>query len=649
MNLKRHFTIRYSILFVFIFLLSNFSIVIAQRSVGGTPISFLAKNQSAFSQENKAIKIPALNMARLKKEDKENSSNRFAAPVDVNYNLTNSGQWVDLDDGGRVWKLKIKADNALGLFIFYKNFYLPNGARLFVYDENQKQILGGYTNLNNSDSGKFMTGMIDGETAIIEYYEPWYAKGQGRFEINRIMQAYDREKFVSDNPFQNYTGFGESLACNININCPLGDDMADQKRGVVRILTVYNTGVGWCSGSMINNTNNDGTPYVLTANHCGFLGNNIADFELWRYDFNYAFSSCANETEEPPFQSILGGEVVSGSTVSDFLLVELFANIPSSYNAYFNGWNRLNTPPQSSKQVHHPFGDVMKIAVDTNALTSYQHMTNWGGGVITPPHSHWRSTFDHGTIEGGSSGSPLFNQNGYIVGQLHGGPTIVCDNLITYDGKFSVSWDDGADSTSRLKEWLDPFDTGFTQLGGIDNPALNNSSTVFGNIRKENGDSVLNVEIQVTGSSALTFNNQGNGSYEAFDLTNGEDFTITPFRNDDHRNGVNVVDLVLIRQHILGLGTPLTPYQIIAADVNNDGNVNTIDMVFVQKIILLLDPTFPNNTSWRFVPTAFNFPNPSDPFSNPFPESIFYTPILTNMQDQNFVAIKIGDVNGSAN
>ena len=72
-------------------------------------------------------------------------------------------------------------------------------------------------------------------------------------------------------------------------------------------------------------------------------------------------------------------------------------------------------------------------------------------------------------------------------------------------------------------------------------------------------------------------------------------------------------------------------------------------MVFVQKVILLLDPAFPNNNSWRFVPTAFNFPDPSNPFSAPFPESTFYTPILTNIQDQNFVAIKIGDVNGSAN
>lgn len=648
MNLKRHSSIRYSLPFVFIFFISNLSIVVGQQSVGGTPMSFLPKNRALFSEEERAVKVPALNMARLKKEDKENTSNRFAAPVDVNYTLENSGQWVDLENGGRVWKLKIKADNALGLFILYKNFYLPNGARLFVYDESQKQVLGGYSNLNNSSSGKFMTGMIDGETAIIEYFEPWYAKGQGKIEINRIMQAYEREKIVSDYPFQNYTGFGESLPCHENVNCVLGDNFEDQKRGVVRILTIYNTGVGWCSGSMINNTNNDGMPYVLTANHCGFLGSNIPDFSLWRFDYNYAFPTCANDTIEPTFPSILGAEVISGSIVSDFLLLELPVNVPSSYNTFFNGWNRLNTPADNGTQIHHPFGDVMKISVDTHALESYPFMTNWGDGIITPPHSHWRSVYDFGTIEGGSSGSPVFNPDGYIVGQLHGG-VANCNQFVVYDGKFSVSWDEGADSTQRLEDWLDPINSGVTQLDGIENPALNNSSTIFGNVKKENDAPIGNVEMQVTGFDNLTFNNLSDGSYEAFDLVNGNDYTITPFRNDDHRNGVNVFDLVMMQKHILGLGDPLTPYQIIAADVDKSGSVNVFDLVSTQKVILQLETEFPNNNSWRFVPAAFNFPDPTDPLSTPFPESTFYTPVLANLQNEDFIAIKVGDLNGNAN
>ena len=124
MILKRHLTLRYSALCLFFFLLSNTSIIVAQRSLGGTPISFLPKNQSAFSEDNKAVQVPALNMNRLKKEDKENSSNRFAAPVVVNYTLSNSGKWVDLADGGRVWKLKIKAIVLLASILPLGTFYV---------------------------------------------------------------------------------------------------------------------------------------------------------------------------------------------------------------------------------------------------------------------------------------------------------------------------------------------------------------------------------------------------------------------------------------------------------------------------------------------------------------------------------------------
>ncbi|HFB99606.1 MAG TPA: hypothetical protein ENJ53_02265 [Phaeodactylibacter sp.] len=350
--------VRRALLCLFLFLFLNATPLAAQRSIQGTPISFLKKHASVFSKKTKEVKVPALNMTRIKKEDAANSSNRFAAPVPVNYTLQNSGEWTDLEDGGRVWKLKLKAKDALGIFILYKNFYLPNGARLFVYNQNKTQILGAYTNQNNAKTGQFLTGMIDGEIAIIEYYEPSYAKNQGRFEIYEIMQAYDREKIESDAPSQNYSGFGQSLPCHENINCSWGDSLQTQKRGIVRMMTVYNTGIGWCTGSLINNAENDGIPYVLSAHHCGFLGANIANFSLWRFDFNYEFSGCANEANEPTFVSLLGAEVVATAEPSDFLLLKILVNVPSTYNAYFNGWDREDVVPSAGYIIQHPFGDV---------------------------------------------------------------------------------------------------------------------------------------------------------------------------------------------------------------------------------------------------------------------------------------------------
>lgn len=632
-----------------IFNFINFSSVFAQRSIEGTPISFSPKYADLFANDIEAQQVPALNMGRIKAEDKQNPSNRFAAPVAVDFDMKNNGAWYELEDGGRVWKLKLKANGALGLFIFYKNFYLPNGARLYVYDENKQKILGAYSNLNNSKSGKFMTGMIKGETAIIEYFEPWYAKNQGRFEIDQIMQAYDPEKMNSDDEFQVRTGFGASLPCHENINCSYGDDLQNQKRGVVRIMTVFNTGLGWCSGSLVNTTDNDGAPYVLTANHCGFLGSNIADFTMWRFDFNYEFPTCSSSTTEPVFQSLLGCEILSGQQISDFLLVKLFSNIPSSYNAYFNGWNRQVAVPDSAHMIHHPFGDVKKVSVDTQTLQSYPFIINWNDSTVTPPHSHFRSLLDIGTIEGGSSGSPCFDPNGRIIGQLHGGQSACNSMKIIYHGKFSTSWADGQDSTDRLDYWLDPSGTGVINVDGIENPLLLNGANVLGTIAKENGNPVTGVEMQVTGTGGTNVNNETDGTYEVNDLEIGNSFTVKPFRNDNHKNGVNTFDMVLMRQHILGMGNPLSPYQIIAGDVNQDGSLNTFDMVLVQKIILEWDQEFANSTSWRFVPADYIFTNPSDPLNEPFPEMHIYDPLLTTMNDQDYIAIKVGDLNNSAN
>jgi hypothetical protein len=123
---------------------------------------------------------------------------------------------------------------------------------------------------------------------------------------------------------------------------------------------------------------------------------------------------------------------------------------------------------------------------------------------------------------------------------------------------------------------------------------------------------------------------------------------IIPEKDDQHINGVSTYDLVLISRHILGI-TPLnSPYKMIAADVNRSGSITTLDIVALRKLILGVHPTFPNNTSWRFVDAAYAFPNPSNPFSAPFPEHHLLPGGIPAGPNRDFIAIKIGDVDGSA-
>lgn len=125
-------------------------------------------------------------------------------------------------------------------------------------------------------------------------------------------------------------------------------------------------------------------------------------------------------------------------------------------------------------------------------------------------------------------------------------------------------------------------------------------------------------------------------------------YELTPTKNDNPLNGVTTLDLARISRHILGTELLDSPYKIIAADANRSGTITSFDVVELRKLILGIYDSLPNNTAWRFVPQNFVFPDPTNPFAAPFPEKIRENDILTDARNKNFVAIKIGDVNGSA-
>jgi len=136
------------------------------------------------------------------------------------------------------------------------------------------------------------------------------------------------------------------------------------------------------------------------------------------------------------------------------------------------------------------------------------------------------------------------------------------------------------------------------------------------------------------------------GQYN-FDVNEGGDYSVTPMKTDDIRNGVSTFDLALISKHVLNVESLNSPYKIIAADANRSGSVTTLDLVAIRKVVLFVGNEFPNNTSWRFVDKDFIFTNPQNPFANVFPEVKNYNNITgANMAD--FVGIKIGDVSGDA-
>ncbi|MCD4747449.1 MAG: T9SS type A sorting domain-containing protein [Bacteroidales bacterium] len=460
-----------------IFLIALFLCVInhnsnAQISQDGIPPSTIFKSVSNIYQ---TIHITEPDIKKLIIEDKESKENaqpyRIATLIPVNLTMEKSGTWTSLPDGGKIWRLKLISKGALALSIYYNNFWLPKGGKLFLYNEDKTQVIGAFTEINNQKSGLFATELIQGETITLEYFEPAGSKEKPIISISELAYAYRGVNSL----FRDSKGFGDSDFCEVNINCSEGNDWQDEKRGIVRIyIKISGYGAFWCTGSLINNVRMDRTPYLLTADHCAqSFGHyaNQGDIEQWTFYFNYEGQDCENPVEEPEYKTIVGAskkanEGTHGDDGSDFYLILLNQNVPDTYNPYYNGWNRIDSASISGVCIHHPQGDIKKISTYLTPLQSSQ----WNYNGL---QSHWRVVWDstengYGVTEGGSSGSPIFDSNGRIVGALTGGfASCVNTSAPDFYGKISYSWEsNGTEDSTMLKPWLDPDNTGIPVLDG---------------------------------------------------------------------------------------------------------------------------------------------------------------------------------------
>ena len=413
------------------------TICLAQVSTPSTPKSFYIDENLPLS----TIALPSFDVDQfLIEDDNEMRSGdtkpyRFANPISVNFNMNNSGIWTELEDGSMVWRLKIESLGAFSLNIIYDIFDIPDGAEFFVYSDDKEMVLGAFTSFNHKPHGGFSTAPIKGDKIILEYNQPSNASFNGNISISTIAHDY-RNVF-----FNEERGYGDSGSCNNNVACSIGDDWQDEIRSVAMILT--SGGSRLCTGSLINNATQDLSPYFLTANHC--LGGNNS----WIFMFNYESPQCTNQNG-PTNMTVSGSSLLASSSTSDVALLLLNETPPQDYNVHYAGWDVSGSTPSTPVGIHHPSGDIKKISFD------YDNASNSG--------NYWDvDSWDDGTTEPGSSGSPLFDGETHrIIGQLYGG-VASCTNF-GYDtyGKTSVSWNLG------LSDYLDPNNTGLSYIDGID-------------------------------------------------------------------------------------------------------------------------------------------------------------------------------------
>ena len=175
------------------------------------------------------------------------------------------------------------------------------------------------------------------------------------------------------------------------------------------------------------------------------------------------------------------------------------------------------------------------------------------------------------------------------------------------------------------------------------------SPYISGTIATNFGSPMPYVELSITGQPTVNVLTETNGQYYWDGPLAGNDYTITPMMDFNHGNGVTTADLILINRHILGVERILDPYRLIAADVNRSQSISNLDLIAIQRIVIGITETFGNNTSYRFVDAAYSFPQPANPWAAPFPETITLNDLpVDGVDDADFIAIKIGDLNGDA-
>jgi hypothetical protein len=480
------------LVFTSIILLLSCCGIYGQISTQEEPISFSRRDISALSVNERTVKsFAALDMEKIEQEDREDEASgippRFGYKHKVDYNLDNSGEWITLPNGDRIWRLTISCSGALSINLLYDKFWLPEGAKFWIYSNDHKHSIGAFTSANNMGDRSviqgFATGLVYGSQVTLEYYLPSEIKEVGIISIAYVVHGY---RYIVIPESMQGRGYGQSDWCQVNVNCPEGQNWQREKNAIAMILV---NGFRYCSGSLINTTANDLRPLFLTADHClggwaqsikyDAVTHNSPNLTHWSFYWHYESPTCANIV--PTIRSTVGAKLIANNSISDFALLDLNGANSDPRNRsdvipYYLGWDRSGSAGTGGVGIHHPSGDIKKISTYTMTPQSTANESNFVNANAT----HWRvvwaqtsaSPLRHGVTEGGSSGSPLINSNRRVIGQLHSG-TSYCDPTVidgtTYNrnspdwyGKFSVSWTGSttntpaADNRRRLNHWLAP-------------------------------------------------------------------------------------------------------------------------------------------------------------------------------------------------
>ena len=443
-----------------------------------------------------SIRLPVINNDSLRKVNDRAGKNGpfvFAQLYEVALKTNINGKWQKNQDNSFTWLIGITSKTAFSLNFIIENIDLPNGASFYIINKQNTTVNGPYTAKNMTEDSSLFIEPIPGESVIFKLNAPSNSDTtKNMLTIKKV--GHDFRDFFH----QSSSTRGSSGSCEHDINCGIGLLWQKEKRAVVQYTYPTGMSVSRCTGTLINNTENNELPYILSANHCIKDAKTAA---LAVFYFNYENTKCGS-SDANLSQSITGAQLLATSKDStanlDFTLMRLKKAVPSTYFPYYAGWSLKKDLSKNVVALHHPKGDPLKISVENDFIKNGSYTDNGYMG-----NSHWQITaWDTGATEGGSSGCPLFNANHQIIGTLTGGDAQCGSPINDYFAKFYRSWDYFADSSNQLKYWLDPIHSGVIECSSYDP-------------QNGSGNPVTNIEIAESLVS-YSFNNTIKGSWTGY-------------------------------------------------------------------------------------------------------------------------------------
>lgn len=399
---------------------------------------------------------------------------RFAETRAVHLRPSTHGQWVALGGGRSRWELDIRSEGAHSLNLAFDRFRLPTGATLRLSGRGGRTAFA-FTDQDEDAHGQLWTPLILGDSASLRLEIDDALAAEAEIVVTKINHGFRGPRLKSPQESNHKIGNNRSQDCQIDVICTTANDAdfgpyVDLYRDQIRSVGTYTlNGRDTCSGALINNTAEDQTPYFLTAAHCGITPENAASIVLY---WNFENSTCreigsdANKAigDGPLTQFNSGAIFRAEEEIVDFALIELDDPVNPGYKGFFAGWDRSGRNPAFSTGIHHPAIAEKRISFELDPTTTTQYLRD----TIDNLGTHIRvSGWDYGVTEGGSSGSPLFDETGHIIGFLTGGDSSCGVDDADWYGRVSVAWDRGRNRSFRLSDWLDPLELAPTTLEGI--------------------------------------------------------------------------------------------------------------------------------------------------------------------------------------